>query len=109
MASTTSFDRKGLRFGMDSSPASAEEKGSTQAKKRRKTETESGEGLHNNQSKESMQNNSRLQRAQREEREEGVSYRPTLRLLGAPWSPTVTRTGKTVGRRGHCPSSPHCG
>lgn len=31
MASTTSFERKGLRFGMESSPASAEVKGSMQA------------------------------------------------------------------------------
>lgn len=45
MASTTSFERKGLRFGMDSSPASAEVKGSTQAK-RRETETESGEKVY---------------------------------------------------------------
>lgn len=40
MASTTSFDRKGLRFGMESSPASVEVKGSMQAegeKKRRET------------------------------------------------------------------------
>lgn len=34
MASTTSFDRKGLRFGMESSPASVEVKGSTQAEER---------------------------------------------------------------------------
>lgn len=34
MASTTSFDRKGLRLGMESSPASAEVKGSTQAEER---------------------------------------------------------------------------
>lgn len=31
VASTTGFERKGLRFGMDSSPASAEVKGSRQA------------------------------------------------------------------------------
>lgn len=41
MASTTSFERKGLRFGMDSSPASAEVKGSTQAEER---ETEKKRG-----------------------------------------------------------------
>lgn len=40
MASTTSFERKGLRFGMDSSPASAEVKGSMQAE--RETEREKG-------------------------------------------------------------------
>lgn len=34
VASTTSFERKGLRFGMDSSPASAEVKGSRQAEER---------------------------------------------------------------------------
>lgn len=34
MASTTSFDRKGLRLGMESSPASAEVKGSTQAEEK---------------------------------------------------------------------------
>ena len=34
MASTTIFERKGLRFGMESSPASAEVKGSTQAEER---------------------------------------------------------------------------
>lgn len=50
MASTTSFERKGLRFGMDSSPASAEVKGSMQAeeterkRQRKRTKTEkSGE------------------------------------------------------------------
>lgn len=47
VASTTSFERKGLRFGMESSPASAEVKGSTQAERDRekgkKTE-QSGEG-----------------------------------------------------------------
>ena len=41
-ASTTSFDRKGLRFGMESSPASAEVKGSMQARERSK-ERERGE------------------------------------------------------------------
>lgn len=34
VASTTSFERKGLRFGMESSPASAEVKGSRQAEER---------------------------------------------------------------------------
>lgn len=39
VASTTSFERKGLRFGMESSPASAEVKGSRQTeKKTRETE-----------------------------------------------------------------------
>lgn len=38
MASTTIFERKGLRFGMESSPASAEVKGSGQAEER-ETET----------------------------------------------------------------------
>ena len=40
VASTTSFERKGLRFGMDSSPASAEVKGSMQAEEIREKETE---------------------------------------------------------------------
>lgn len=34
VASTTSFERKGLRFGMESSPASVEVKGSMQAEER---------------------------------------------------------------------------
>lgn len=38
VASTTSFERKGLRFGMESSPASAEVKGSRQAEETEKTE-----------------------------------------------------------------------
>lgn len=49
MASTTSFERKGLRFGMESSPASAEVKGSRQSeekrdreKRRKKKKTEKG-------------------------------------------------------------------
>lgn len=44
MASTTSFDRKGLRFGMESSPASVEVKGSMQAEEREKRETENDSG-----------------------------------------------------------------
>lgn len=68
MASTTSFERKGLRFGMESSPASAEVKGSRQTEKkerqnRRQTE-ESGEEdvgirVRQQQEKKSMQNKSR--------------------------------------------------
>lgn len=38
MASTTSFERKGLRFGMESSPASAEVKGSRQSEEKRDRE-----------------------------------------------------------------------
>lgn len=37
-ASTTGFERKGLRFGMESSPASAEVKGSRQAQERQRQE-----------------------------------------------------------------------
>lgn len=41
VASTTSFERKGLRFGMESSPASVDVKGSMQAEEReRKSEGE---------------------------------------------------------------------
>lgn len=41
MASTTSFERKGLRFGMESSPASVDVKGSMRAEEReRERETE---------------------------------------------------------------------
>lgn len=68
VASTTSFERKGLRFGMESSPASAEVKGSRQTEKKRdreqkKTE-ESGEedvGIRVRQQheKKSIQNRSR--------------------------------------------------
>lgn len=50
VASTTSFERKGLRFGMESSPASAEVKGSRQAEER-----EDRERAERSQ-KESMQN-----------------------------------------------------
>lgn len=59
VASTTSFERKGLRFGMESSPASAEVKGSTQAEER-ETEEESREEVdiraRQQQEKKSMQN-----------------------------------------------------
>lgn len=67
MASTTSFERKGLRFGMESSPASAEVKGSRQAEereteKKKKTEQsgeeEVGIRVRQQQEKESMQNKS---------------------------------------------------
>lgn len=67
VASTTIFERKGLRFGMESSPASAEVKGSGQAEERetetkKKTERKKkkewrGRGGHQSQQqeKESMQ------------------------------------------------------
>lgn len=40
MASTTSFERKGLRFGMESSPASADVKGSMQAEEEKERQQE---------------------------------------------------------------------
>lgn len=44
MASTTSFERKGLRFGMESSPASVDVKGSMRAEEReRETEKQKTE------------------------------------------------------------------
>lgn len=44
MASTTSFERKGLRFGMESSPASVDVKGSMRAEGRdRETEKQKTE------------------------------------------------------------------
>ncbi len=55
VASTTSFERKGLRFGMESSPASAEVKGSGQAEEReterekKKTKEWRGRGGHQSQ------------------------------------------------------------
>lgn len=67
VASTTSFERKGLRFGMDSSPASAEVKGSRQAeeretekrKRQNRVERKRWESrVRQQQEKESMQNRS---------------------------------------------------
>lgn len=51
VASTTSFERKGLRFGMESSPASAEVKGSMQTEERdRETDREGWTGRGGRQS-----------------------------------------------------------
>lgn len=118
VASTTSFERKGLRFGMESSPASAEVKGSMQAEEREDRETEkSGEeevGIRVRQQpeKESMQNRSPKSREHRcwlEVLEEPAAlYLPTLLPLEALWSLAAWRAGKlTAGRKGHSPSLPH--
>lgn len=113
VASTTSFDRKGLRLGMESSPASAEVKGSTQAEERETEKKKSGEeegGVRVRQQweKTSMQNTSPRSGKHRW-LEAVLCYLPTLLPRGARSSRTAWRPGKsTAGRRSHSVSSLHC-
>lgn len=103
VASTTSFERKGLRFGMDSSPTSADVKGSMQAKRRQREEkvdirVTQQEGEH------AEEQSTRKHSAGME----SVSYQPTPSLLEAQRSLPGPRPGTLAGRKGHSPSSLLC-
>lgn len=120
MASTTIFERKGLRFGMESSPASAEVKGSGQAEER---ETETKKKTERKKKKKRVERKRWASESTTREGEHAKSrntdvwlemsekaaaaalYLPTLSPLEAPWNPA----GKlTAGQRGRSPSSLHC-
>ncbi len=122
MASTTSFERKGLMFGMESSPASAEVKGSRQAEEKRETKRERDKrewrgrrwASESDKRRRACRTGHQKTKSRKTDvgwgsRGEAARYLPTLSPLEAPLSRTAWRAGRlTAGRRDHSPSSLHC-
>lgn len=115
VASTTSFERKGLRFGMESSAASAEVKGSRQTEKNRdreqKTDRTEWRGRRRYQSQTTTREEEHAEEVQKHTCwvEEPALYLPTLLPLEAQLSLTAWRAGKLIaGQKGHSPSSLRC-
>lgn len=123
MASTTSFERKGFRFGMESSPASAEVKGSMQVAEKggRGGEGEDREGWGKTRGVERKRRSSvRVKLRSREGGRErtGWTRRSSRRAAhlprpsppGAPSSRAAWRAGRsTGGQTGRSASSRRCG
>lgn len=116
VASTTSFERKGLRFGMESSSASAEVKGSRQAEEReteKKEKTEKGgeEDVGISQTTRKGEHAEQVTKVQihRCWLEAAALYLPTLLPLEALLSRIARRAGKwTADQTGRSASSLHC-